>query len=296
METLSQIVDGITNFLNIQLFTLGGSQVTVGGITYVIVVIVLLVWGSGRISRWIARVLLRFGDVDVGVRTAIATIIRYAIVAIGFMVLIQTAGVNLGALTVLAGAAGLGIGFGLQNIISNFVSGLVILFERPIKVGDRVEVGEVRGDVVEISARATTVVTNDNIAIIVPNSHFISETVTNWSYTDRKVRLNVPVGVSYSSDPELVTELLMTVAKEHAGVLVTPKPEVLFEEFGDSSLNFTLQVWTTNYSARPRLMRSEINYAIHAAFREHNVEIPFPQRDLHIRSGSIDVRQAPAGS
>ncbi len=182
---------------------------------------------------------------------------------------------------------GIGIGFGLQNITNNFVSGLIILFERPIKVGDRIEVGNVAGDVVNISARATTVVTNDNIAIIVPNSEFTSSTVINWSYTDRDVRFNIPVGVSYSSDPEVVGKLLLEVAHDHAGVLKEPKPDVLFEEFGESSLNFVLRVWTRDYTTRPGVFKSELNYRISKKFKEHGIEIPFPQRDIHIRSGSV---------
>jgi small-conductance mechanosensitive channel len=156
-------------------------------------------------------------------------------------------------------------------------------------VGDRVDVGNVHGDVVRISARATTVVTNDNIAIIVPNSDFVSTKVTNWSFTDRKVRFDIPVGVSYSSDPNQVTELLLEVATDHPGVLSAPKPDVLFEEFGDNSLNFTLLVWTTTYATRPRVLRSELNYAISAIFKENDIEIPFPQRDLHVRSGSLRI-------
>ena len=145
----------------------------------------------------------------------------------------------------------------------------------------------VHGDVVSISARATTVVTNENIAIIVPNADFISSKVTNWSYTDRKVRFDVPVGVSYQSDPEVVTRLLLEVATAHKGVLATPRSEVLFDEFGDSSLNFSLQVWTKDYSAKPRVLKSELNYAIASIFKKNDIEIPFPQRDLHIRSGAL---------
>jgi small-conductance mechanosensitive channel len=192
----------------------------------------------------------------------------------------------------LAGAAGVGIGFGLQNIINNFVSGLIILFERPIKIGDRVDVGSVHGDVVSISARSTTVITNDNIAIIVPNSEFISSKVTNWSYQDRKVRFDIPVGVSYSSELDVVTQLLLEVASQHAGVLATPKSTVLFEEFGDSSLNFTLQVWTRQYAALPRVLRSELNYAIARIFKQNDIEIPFPQRDVHVRNGGLEARSA----
>ena len=284
MEQLTNIVVSIRNALNYSLFQLGDTEVTLWTLVYVSVLFAILVLVSRQLKRWIARSLAAVGGVEIGMRQSIATIVRYIVVAIGLVIIIQSAGIDLSTLTVLAGAAGLGIGFGLQNIINNFVSGLIILFERPIKIGDRVDVGSVHGDVVSISARATTIVTNDNIAIIVPNADFISGKVTNWSYTDRKVRFDVPVGVSYECDPEVVTRLLLEVAKAHNGVLATPRPDVLFEEFGDSSLNFTLQVWTRDYSAKPRVLKSELNYAIARIFKENDIEIPFPQRVLHVRT------------
>ena len=287
MEQLTDIVVSIRNALNYSLFQLGDTEVTLWTLVYVSVLFTVLVLVAGQLKRWVARSLGAIGDVEIGMRQSIATIVRYVVIAVGLVIIIQSAGIDLSTLTVLAGAAGLGIGFGLQNIINNFVSGLIILFERPIKVGDRVDVGSVHGDVVSISARATTIVTNDNIAIIVPNADFISGKVTNWSYTDRKVRFDVPVGVSYESDPEVVTRLLLEVANAHKGVLTTPPSEVLFEEFGDSSLNFTLQVWTKDYSAKPRVLKSELNYAIARIFKENDIEIPFPQRVLHIRSGAL---------
>ncbi|MEO8047103.1 MAG: mechanosensitive ion channel domain-containing protein [Nitrospirota bacterium] len=190
---------------------------------------------------------------------------------------------------------GVGVGFGLQNITNNFVSGFILLVERPIKVGDRIEVGPVTGDVVNISLRATTVVTNDNIAIIVPNSDFVSSRVTNWSYTDRDVRFNFPVGVSYRSDPEVVRQLLLQVADQHAGVLKKPQSDALLMEFGDSALNFVLRVWTRQYTTTPGVLRSELNFMISKTFKEHDIEIPFPQRDIHIRSGNVEG-QPPQGS
>jgi small-conductance mechanosensitive channel len=187
------------------------------------------------------------------------------------------------------------VGFGLQNITNNFVSGLILLFERPIKVGDRIDVGNVTGDVVKISPRATTIVTNDNIAIIVPNSEFISSQVINWSYANRDVRLNFPVGVAYHSDPELVRKALLEVAADHPGVLKERNADLLLQEFGDSSLNFILRVWTRGYTTTPGVLRSELNYAICRKFKERGIEIPFPQRDLHVRSGVVEVKMAPVG-
>lgn len=196
----------------------------------------------------------------------------------------------------MAGALGVGLGFGLQNVASNFISGLIILFERPIKVGDRVEVGQVLGDVRRIGARATTIVTNDNIAIIVPNSDFITERVTNWSFGSRHVRIGISVGVSYTSDPVLVRRLLLEAAGRQPGVLDEPKADVMFSGFGESSLDFELRVWTLEFIQAPTVLRSQLNFVIWEAFKAAGIEIPFPQRDLHIRSGTLRVAREPEAS
>jgi small-conductance mechanosensitive channel len=213
----------------------------------------------------------------------------YIFIAIGFYVALKLVGIDLSSLAVVAGAIGVGLGFGLQNIISNFVSGLIILAERPISIGDRVELGEVAGLVTRIRLRSTTIVTNDNITIIVPNSNFISNKVTNWSYGDPKVRIRLPVGVAYGTDPERLRRLLIEVANEHPMVLRDPAPELFFSGFGDSSLSFELAVWTAEMTSKPRRFRSELNYAVERKLRENQIEIPFPQRDLHLRSGSLVI-------
>ena len=223
---------------------------------------------------------------------AVSKIGGYLFIAIGFYVALKLVGIDLSSLAVIAGAIGVGLGFGLQNVISNFVSGLIILAERPISIGDRVELGEVAGLVTRINLRSTNIVTNDNITIIVPNSDFITHKVTNWSYGDPKVRIRLPVGVAYGTDPERVKRLLVEVATEHPMVLREPAPELFFNGFGDSSLNFELGVWTAEMTSKPRRFRSELNYAIERKLRENQIEIPFPQRDLHLRSGSF-VLQAP---
>jgi small-conductance mechanosensitive channel len=162
---------------------------------------------------------------------------------------------------------------------------VIILFERPIKVGDRVEVDDIVGRVDSISGRATTIITNDNIGVIVPNSDFINQRVINWSLNDQNVRLNFPVGVSYKEDPEVIRKLLLEVARENPGVLQHPKPDVLFDEYGDSSLDFMLRVWTNQFSDTPKVLKSELYYAIFEKFNEHGIEIPYPQRDVHLKSG-----------
>jgi small-conductance mechanosensitive channel len=293
MEALQQFFVQLRAWLDIPLIPIGGTSLTLWMVLYLLVLIALLIYVTGKLRAWMVERLLARTRIDIGVRQAVGSIFRYVIVAIGFMIILQTAGINLSALTVLAGALGIGVGFGLQNITNNFVSGLIILFERPIKVGDRIDVGNVTGDVVRISPRATTIVTNDNIAVIVPNSEFISSQVINWSYTNRDVRLNFPVGVAYHSDPDLVRKALLEVAADHPGVLKDRNADVLLQEFGDSSLNFMLRVWTRDYATTPGVLRSELNYAICKKFKEHGIEIPFPQRDLHIRSGAVEVKMAP---
>lgn len=290
MEVIGPILGHIKSFFDIPLFSAGTSPITIWTLVWLVILTLLLFSVTHWLKLWIVTRLLAKSNVELGVRLAVGAIIRYVILAVGLMVILQTVGIDLSTFTILAGALGVGVGFGLQNVTNNLVSGLILLLERPIKVGDRIEVGTVTGDVVNISLRSTTVVTNDNIAIIVPNSEFVSSRVTNWSYTDRDVRFNFPVGVSYRSDPELVRRLLLQVADQHLGVLKNPKPDALLLEFGDSSLNFMLRVWSRQYASTPGILRSDLNFMIIKAFKEHDIEIPFPQRDLYIRGGVLAIK------
>jgi small-conductance mechanosensitive channel len=172
---------------------------------------------------------------------------------------------------------------GLQNITSNFISALILLFERPVQVGDFVEVAGVQGRIRMIKTRSSIVETLDNVSIIVPNSNFITENVTNWSYRDSKVRIHVSVGVSYGSDVDLVEETLLQVGRAHQEVLLNPEPTIQFLDFGDSSLNFALLVWI-NDASRQYVIKSDLNFAVVKAFRKQGITIAFPQRDLHIRT------------
>lgn len=290
MERINEIREVLDRILYYPLFHFAGVEVTLSLILYISVAFFLLVVVTGRLKRYLAEGILARRGMDLGVRAAIATMVRYVAVIVGSFMIIQSAGIDLSALMVVAGGLGVGLGFGLQNVIANFTSGLIILFERPIKVGDRIDVGGVTGDVTNISLRATTVRTNDNISILIPNAEFTDSKVTNWTYSDRDIRIKVPVGVAYASDAEKVRQVLLDVARGHQGVLAEPGPDVLFQEYGDSSLNFVLMVWTRDYITRPAMLRSTLNFAIQKAFRENNIEIPFPQRDLHIRSGVLNVK------
>ena len=289
MSTLHYFLVSIKQILDFPVMRLGDTQITPWAILLFAVLSILLFYSTARLKTWIVERLLAKSRLDVGLRHTVATIVRYCFIAIGFTVILQTAGIDLSALAIVIGSLSIGIGLGLQGITNNFVSGMILLFERPIKVGDRIEFGSWSGDVTRIAARATTLVTNDNIAVIVPNSELTSSAVINWSYPNRRVRFNFPVGVSYESDPEFIRKLLLEVAEGNSSVLKEPPPDVLFSEFGESSLNFILRVWNISHADRPGVLRSEINFAISKKFRENNIEVPFPQRDLHIRSGAMEV-------
>jgi small-conductance mechanosensitive channel len=222
--------------------------------------------------------------VDPGVQYALSRLVHYVVLAIGGFLALDNLGVSVTALAGLGAILAVGIGFGLQNIAQNFVSGLILLLERPVKKGDFVEVGGTRGTVRAIHARATIVTTLDNVDIIVPNGEFVTEQVVNQTLVDRQVRASVEVGVAYGSDTELVRRTLERVASEHPAVLDDPPVRVQFVDFGESSLDFKLFVWIRDPLLRP-VTTSDLRFAIDRAFREASIEIPFPQRDLHIRSG-----------
>jgi small-conductance mechanosensitive channel len=281
----------VVEVMKTRIFKLGTTQLSLILIAEIALLVLLLFWFVSQFRKKLLARLLDRTTLDASGRQLISSVVQYVLVLIGLLVILQTAGIDLTTLNVLAGALGIGIGFGLQTISSNFISGLIILLERPVKIGDRIEVGDVEGKVIEIRARSTTVLTNDGIAILVPNASFISENVINWSYTDDRVRFKIPVGVSYDSDPRQVEQLLLEVARENSEVLQAPEaPIVRFMAFGASSLDFELRVWSSSAIHRRARLISNLNFAIFEKFRQHGIEIPFPQRDLHVRSGSLDVR------
>jgi small-conductance mechanosensitive channel len=275
------------------LFQLGQTWISLATLIEFLVVGTIVIVGS-RLVRYLLRTrVLARTKLDVGQQYAIARIVSYIVLVLGLLIGLETVGVNLNSLAVVAGALGVGIGFGLQNIVSNFVSGLIILAERPIQIGDRVDLGNATvGKVVRIGARATHVLTNDNIMVIVPNSEFVSNRVVNWTHIDPRVRLRLVVGVGYGSDPHVVEKLLLEVGDENPNVLRDPAPTVAFKEFGESTLNFELRVWATDMAHRPGNLESQLNFAIWDKFKQHGIELPFPQRDLHIQ-GPVRVELEP---
>src|SRR5947199_653385 len=259
-----------------------------------VALLIAVFWISSRTKRFLFNRLLAQSGLDRALQYAIAQIIANIVLVVVRFIVLENTGIHLAALAVFAGAVGVGVGFGLQNIASNFISGLVILAERPITIGDRVEVAGIAGQVEHIRARSTVIRTNDNIMMIVPNTKFIDSPVTNWTYGDRRVRFRIAVGVAYGSDVNKGRDALLAVAHENPHTLKEPAPSVFLKQFGDSSIDFQLMVWSSEMSARPSHYRSDLNFAIAETFREAGIEFPFPQRDVHIRDGVLKVENVEA--
>lgn len=254
-----------------------------------VVLFVGLIVLSRFVRRRLVLRLLRNSQVDHGVKYAVARIAAYGVWVVGLLIGLPLVGIQLNSLLVAFGAVGIGIGLGLQKIAENFISGMILLFARPVKVGDRVRLDDVEGTIIEIQGRVTLVRDNNNVVYLVPNATLVSDLVVNLTHNDRVVRYVFDVGVSYNADPKTVKELLLTVASEHPALLSDPPPDVLFVGFGDSSINFKLRGYCKEMVEVPDQLKSEINFAIWYALEDAGIEIPFPQRDLHIKSGPSDV-------
>jgi len=276
----------LTAILDYHLFSIGNQAITPAQLIILVVALVATAVVARVLRLTLERRLVK---IEHSQRYVVARISHYFIWLAGFFISLRLVNIDLTALTIVVGAVGLGVGLGLQNVVGNFVAGLVLLFERPIRVTDRVTVDDIEGNVTAINFRATTIVTNDNVMMIVPNSRFVDSAFVNWSHSDPTIRIHVAVGVAYGSDVEAVTRVLLEAADREPLVLAEPKPEVFFKEFGDSSLNFELLAWIDVPPHRFRV-RSRLNYAIDAAFRRNGITIPFPQRDLHVKTVAPDAR------
>lgn len=275
----------ITEFLRAE-FHLGELTITPLSLLVGLLLVAALVFGARQLRRFLRdRVLPRAG-LNRGVSAAIATLTGYTVLLLGLLVIlpIMIPGFNLGTLSLIIGALSLGIGFGLRNIADNFISGLIILLERHIKVGDRIVVEGLEGEVVAIRARSTTVRTNDNIDIIVPNAEFVAHRVTNLSHNDELVRFRIPVGVHYRSDVHAVEAALLETAAQCPDVRKEPAPSVRFMGYGDSALKFELRCWSDSLYKRPNALRSQVNFKIWEIFKARGIEIPYAQHDLHLKS------------
>jgi len=287
-ENFIEVVLIIWRFCSKTLFELQGTKISLISIILGILIFMMARSLSKLSERLVFKVIEDRG-LEVGVSTSIAKITRYAVLTIGIIITLDTLGINMKSLAALGAVLGVGIGFGLQNITQNFISGIIILFERPVKIGDLVSVDGITGRVVDIGSRSTRIITRDDTTIIVPNSKFISDNVVNQSFTGEIIRYNVNVGVAYGSDTDQVREIILDVAKETKGVLSDPPPQVFFEDFGDSSLDFSLAVWASDLWHSRKIL-SDIRFGIEKEFRNNGIDIPFPQRDIHIKSSQSEVR------
>ncbi|WP_051148594.1 mechanosensitive ion channel family protein [Desulfospira joergensenii] len=260
----------------------GSMSFSVLGIVYAVLAL-LFTYALTRLWRWIFQVkFLNRSGMEAGLQDSITTITLYVIWMFGVLVALHVFGLNTASLAVAFGALGIGLGFGLQNIFNNFISGIILLFERPIQLGDDVEINGTWATVKKINFRSTVVQTYDNASLIIPNSQFISSEVTNWSFKDKRLRRKITVGVAYGSDVTLVRDTLLEIARTTPKILKYPKPDVLFRDFGDSALIFILRIWTDIDNMLK--VETEVRFEIDRLFRERDIEISFPQRDIHIRS------------
>jgi small-conductance mechanosensitive channel len=265
---------------------LEGSVTSLIGGALIFALAVLL---SRTLSKLLQRRIAKRAYLDPGLQYTIGRLTQYLIIALGLLLALSFGvSLNLTSIAVIFTALSVGIGFGLQYLAADIASGFILLFERPVRVGDRITIGEDEGDVQSINLRTTVVATNDRISIIVPNSKLVSQRLINWSYGDPRARISIPVSVAYGSEIELVTSTLLKAAEDVENVLLDPVPKVQFLRFGDWSLEFRLLVWTN----RPRLhtqIRSDINYRIERLFRHEGIEIPFPQTELRLRAGALHL-------
>jgi potassium efflux system protein len=274
----------IKALLERKLVTLGGSPITVESLLVGTAVVVLTIVVANALAFSVRRLLGKRGS-PVGVEIAIAKIVRYAVLTVGVLGGLDSMGFRLNALFAASAVLAVGIGFGLQNIAQNFISGIILLIEQPVRHGDFVRVGGTLGTVEDIGLRATHIITRDEVTIIVPNSSLVSAEVINHSRPTTKLRVRIAVGVAYGSDVERAKQVLLEVARANPDVLEKPPPEVRLEDFADSALAFALYVWIEH--ARDDLgVGSALRFAIEKAFREANIEIPFPQHDVHLRSAA----------
>ena len=289
----NDVDEALTTLLNYE-YTIGGFNISV----YMVAMVTLVLYLTNLVS-WVLQALadahyMTPRKIDYGVKAALKRLLHYTLFTIGFFVAISMAGLDLQKFTIIAGALSVGIGFGLQNIVNNFVSGLILLFERPVKVGDTINIDDQWGTITRIGMRSTVFETLDRSEIIVPNSDLISQKVTNWTFTTNISRIVLTVGVAYGSPLDKVLEILMRVAQEHPEILKDPESSAIFTGFGESSIDFELRVWISDINKRLKI-KSELGQAVDRYFREEGITIPFPQRDLHLRSIEADLHSSLLG-
>jgi small-conductance mechanosensitive channel len=281
------LTDVVTMSLTMPLFSIGERGYSVVDLVELPAILAVVWIAVAALTHLFRSRVLTLTRIDPGVQETVVTLGRHVLMFICGLVVLQSWGVDVRSLALVASVLGVGIGFGLQNIANNFVSGLVVSVERPIQPGDFVKIGDLMGTVEKIGARSTEIRTLDNLSILIPNSRFLDSEVINWSHRDPLHRLHLPVGVAYGSDTAAVRAALLEAAHDHPFVLKDPRPRVELRGFGDSSLNFELLVWSRDPRSQFRL-QSDLNWRIEDSLRRHGLQIPFPQRDLHLRSPQIE--------
>ena len=265
--------------------SIGGTKITIINIAYLVIFLVFFIFVSRIIRDTLQNRILPRTRLDIGARASFVNIVIYTFWILAIYTGINILGINLSSLAFMAGALGIGIGFGLQNVVNNFVSGIILLFDPSIQVGDMVQIGDDWGTVNRINIRTTIIQTFDNASLIIPNSEMISNKVTNWSFKDPKVRRQVDVGVAYGSDVQLVHKILLQIVNDMPEIMNDPAPRVDFTDFADSALIFRVRFWITSpefWLAAP----TELRFKIDEEFKKNGIEIAFPQQDIHIRSAS----------
>ena len=291
-----EIWGSVVNWLDTPLFTINASAVTALGLLRALFIFLIAI----TVSRFFRRLLKRLSQQRESVNEAavysVGRVSHYVILVFGLFIAASSLGINFSNLAIMAGALGVGVGMGLQNVVNNFVSGLILLFERSLKVGDFVELSSgVMGTVREISIRSTLITTNDNVDIVIPNSEFVSSQVTNWTMNDVNCRLHIPFGAAYGTDKELVKKAVLEAADRvnlHITDIPQRQPKVWLVNFGDSSLDFELLIWLTSKSVRqPEMVRASYLWEIENSLNQYDIEIPFPQRDLRIRNWPAESQE-----
>ncbi|HKZ79291.1 MAG TPA: mechanosensitive ion channel domain-containing protein [Pyrinomonadaceae bacterium] len=278
-QDTSGVVRRVWEYINHK-FSFGNIQISLSSLVIGVIVLILTLTVGRSASTLLDRRLAKRSHIDPGLRYTIARLVNYIVVTVGILIALKQAfSIDLTSIAVVFTALSVGIGFGLQYIAADIAAGFILLFERPVRVGDRITIGEDEGDVQSINLRTTIVSTNDRIAIIVPNSKLVSQRVINWSYGDPRARISIPIGVATNSDVKLVTETLLAAAQGIENVLSEPQPKVQFLRFGDYSLDFRLLIWTRQPNRHAQI-KSDINYRIETLFRERGIEIPYPTQQF----------------
>lgn len=267
--------------------TVGGNRISILTLVTGLGVMALFVAGAVVLARVLERQVAALSTLSPSLRVLVSKLLHTLLILFAVLIGLSAVGVDLTALTVLGGAIGLGLGFGLQKVISNFVSGIILLADRSIKPGDVIVVGETFGWVKHLSARYVSLITRDGKEHLVPNELLITERVENWSYSDNNIRIRVPMGIAYGSDPRKAIDLVLEAARECARALKSPRPTCLVTGFGESSVNLELRVWINDPVEGVGNVKSDIYLRVWDKFHEHGIEIPFPQRDIHIKSGAL---------